>query len=253
MRKLLSVLSSTLQGGVRGGLLFLALLATTTLWAYDFQSGDLYYKITSNSAPYTVEVTYQEYDSYSNYHGLTTATIPETVTYEGTTYSVTSIEDAAFIYCSSLTSVTIPNSVTSIGWSAFYECTSLSSVTIPNSVTSIGNNAFWNCSSLTSVTIPNSVTSIGIYAFWNCSSLSSIQIEATTPPTLGNSAFASNLTAIYIPDNTSSAYQQAWGNEYTYVNNETTLTLHVEVPGILVDLIFVVRLTITILPVCAKQ
>ena len=35
---------------------FLALLATTTLWAYDFQSGDLYYNITSNSAPYTVEV-----------------------------------------------------------------------------------------------------------------------------------------------------------------------------------------------------
>ena len=45
MRKLLSVLFSTLQGGVSGGLLFVALLTTTTLWAYDFQSGDLCYKL----------------------------------------------------------------------------------------------------------------------------------------------------------------------------------------------------------------
>ena len=45
MRKLLSFFFSTLQGGVRGGLLFVALLATTSLWAYDFQCGDLYYKV----------------------------------------------------------------------------------------------------------------------------------------------------------------------------------------------------------------
>lgn len=45
MRKLLSVLFSTLQGEVRGGLLFVALLATTILWARPFQVGDLYYKV----------------------------------------------------------------------------------------------------------------------------------------------------------------------------------------------------------------
>ncbi|MBO5706163.1 MAG: leucine-rich repeat domain-containing protein [Bacteroidaceae bacterium] len=61
--------------------------------------------------------------------------------------------------------VTIPNSVTSIGTSAFFGCKGLTSVTIPNSVTSIGYQAFMNCSGLTSVTIPNSVTSIGLYAF----------------------------------------------------------------------------------------
>ncbi|WP_242403069.1 leucine-rich repeat protein, partial [Prevotella scopos] len=47
-------------------------------------------------------------------------------------------------------------------------CSSLTSVTIPNSVTTIGDNAFIGCSSLTSVTIPNSVTRIGSEAFRNC-------------------------------------------------------------------------------------
>ena len=59
----------------------------------------------------------------------------------------------------------------SIGYSAFYDCSSLTSVTIPNSVTSIGELAFAYCSSLTSVTIPSSVTSIGYGAFSGCSGL----------------------------------------------------------------------------------
>ena len=50
---------------------------------------------------------------------------------------------------------------TTLGNNTFKECTSLISVTIPNSVTSIGNYAFDGCSELTSVTLPNSVTSIG--------------------------------------------------------------------------------------------
>ena len=99
-------------------LLLLSVLCTAaTTFAYDFQSGDLYYNIMGET---TVEVTYHE-----TYKGLTTATIPETVTYDGTTYSVTSIGDYAFEYCTSLTSITIPNSVTSIGDLAFWDCTSL--------------------------------------------------------------------------------------------------------------------------------
>ncbi len=84
---------------------------------------------------------------------------------------VSIIPDFAFSNCSSLTSITIPNSVTSIGDVAFSGCSSLTSITIPNSVTSIGGNAFYNCSSLTSTTIPNSITSIGDNAFSGCSSL----------------------------------------------------------------------------------
>ena len=147
--------------------LILALMATTTLWAYDFQSGDLYYNITSET---TVEVT------NGGYSALTVATIPETIIYNDTTYSVTSIGSYAFSECSSLTSVTIPNSVTSIEYCAFYRCSSLTSIIIPSSVMSIGDQAFNGCSSLTSITIPNSVTSIGYSAFFGCSSLTSITI-----------------------------------------------------------------------------
>ena len=51
--------------------------------------------------------------------------IPESITYEGAEYSVTSIGAAAFASCPYLTSVTIPNSVTSIGKSAFSSCSGL--------------------------------------------------------------------------------------------------------------------------------
>ena len=87
--------------------------------------------------------------------------IPSSVSYDGKSYSVTSIGNNAFYGCSGLTEVYIGNSVTSIGNSAFRDCTSLTSVTIPNSVTSIGAGAFIECKGLTEVTIPNSVTSIG--------------------------------------------------------------------------------------------
>lgn len=92
------------------------------------------------------------------------------------TTDVTSIGGSAFSDCSSLTSITIPNSVTSIGGYVFYNCRSLTSVTIPNGVLSIGERGFSYCTSLTSVTIPNSVTSIEYYAFQLCTSLTSVTI-----------------------------------------------------------------------------
>ena len=118
---------------------------------------------------------------------------------------LTSIENAAFSWCSSLTSITIPNSVTSIGWGAFEYCSSLSSVTIPNSVTSIRDLAFSWCSSLTSITIPNSVTSIGYAAFSGCSSLTSITIPNSVT-SIGDFAFSgcSSLSSVTIPNSVTS-------------------------------------------------
>ena len=104
----------------------------------------IYYSWTNDHTELYVSYKGQDYDSYSNeYTGK--VVIPESVTYNGTTYSVTGIGGSAFRYCSGLTSVTIPNSVTSIGKDAFAECSGLTNVTIPNSVTSIGSGAFYYC------------------------------------------------------------------------------------------------------------
>ena len=92
--------------------------------------------------------------------------------------SVTSI-GTAFSGCTSLTSVTIPNSVTNIEAQGFGGCTSLTNVTIGNSVTSIGSSAFSGCARLTVVTIPNSVTSIEPAAFWRCTNLASVTIPSS--------------------------------------------------------------------------
>ena len=80
--------------------------------------------------------------------------IPSTISYNGTTYSVTSIGDRAFYYCSGLTSVTIPNGVTSIGGSAFYGCNGLTSI-VSNAVVppALGNEVFTNPNSC-NVTVP---------------------------------------------------------------------------------------------------
>ncbi len=197
----------------------------------------IYYNYNRDGSSLTV--TYQETSSSSYYDEyIGEIVIPETVTYDGETYSVTSIGDYAFKNCSGLTSVTIPNNVTSIGEEAFYgclgltsvtipnsvtsisdyafnDCSNLTSVTIPNSVTSIGYSAFSYCRSLTSVTIPNSVTSIGDYAFNGCSNLTSVKVMRKEPPTIEHNSFSdvSNIL-LYVPYGSKAKYEAAeyWGS-----------------------------------------
>ena len=139
--------------------------------------------------------------------------IPSFVSNNSSRYFVTEIGDDAFSYCSSLTSVTIPNSVTKIGKNAFPFCSNLTSVTIPNSVTEIGKNAFTSCSSLTSVTIPNSVTSIGDFAFTSCSSLTPVSIPNSVTE-IGEFAFygCSSLTSVTIPNSVTKIGDDAFGD-----------------------------------------
>ena len=197
MKNFLSVLSSALQGGIRGGILILALFATTSLWAYDydFEHNEIRYKIISDEvANRTVEVV----GSYTNY--ATHFTIPQTVIHGAAAYEVIRIGDEAFDNHKTIAVIELPNSITSIGYKAFYNST-LKEIVIPESVTDIEEYAFGSCYKLTSVTIGDGVMSIGTYAFYDCSSLTSITIPNSVT-SIENNAFkkCSSLTSITIPN-----------------------------------------------------
>ena len=217
--------------------------------AYTFQSGDIYYNVTSSSGK-TVEVTYMD-DSYYSLHAYEgSITIPSSVYYSGSYYTVTRIGDRAFYNADGLTSLTIPNTVLSIGelafcWQEDHYCNRLTSITIPNSVktianeafrkcyalqtvvigdgvTSIGESAFSKCIGLTSVTIGSSVTSIGANAFWGAGydpDVSSsnptgltITSKAVNPPTIQSTTFPSktySYATLKVPSGSKTAYQSA--------------------------------------------
>ena len=218
----------------------------STAFAHDAEIDGIYYNFSTSFVPpmsfnYIATVTYC--GDYSNeYSG--SIVIPSSVTYDGTTYSVTSIGNSAFLGCSSLTSVTIPNSVTSIGKNAFYNCSSLTSVTINSdaivnkaytlndnfsnifgsqvtqyiigdNVKGIGDYAFFFCYGLTSITIPNSVTSIGSETFYGCSSLTSVTIPNSVT-SIGERAFDGcyGLTSITIPNSVTSIGYAAFAGCY---------------------------------------
>ena len=175
---------------------------------YAITIGDLNYSLNDNTL--TASVT-----GHKNGTAATgTLIIPETVSYNGRTYTVTRVSayafcscsnftgtliisntvtfigNSAFASCSGITSLVLGDSVTDIDDMAFSSCTSLSgNLVIPNSVTYIGNAAFSGCRNLYSLTIGNSVTTIGDYAFSNCWGCSIINTLPNSLTHIGYEAF----------------------------------------------------------------
>ncbi len=217
----------TLNLTLRTILLILILVNTTiTAFAYDMYVNGVYYNINGDEATVTYQnnyttsggTTYYESD-YSGH-----VTIPENVTYNGLTYTVTGIGSYAFYnrYSSyALRSISIPITVKTIGDHAFSNCDGLISITFPISIKRIYTRAFEDCDGLTSVTIPDSVNSIGAYAFQKCDKLNNIVIGKSVT-SIGNNAFSETpLASITCLAETPPALNNSYSYFYSYVN--TTL------------------------------
>ena len=202
--------------------LFLALAASVgTMFAEVVKIGDLYYDL---------DVVYKNASVVPNPNGKYSGDIiiPPTVEDNNSiVYNVINILEGAFMDCTDLTGVTIPNSVTTIFGLAFQNCTSLTNIIIPEGVTYISNQVFFNCSGLTSVTLPKSLTVIGQLAFSNCKSLTDIIIpEGVTE--LYHSTFAqcSALTSVTIPSSVTHIMDYAFFG----CSNLTNITCQAVVP-----------------------
>lgn len=191
------------------------LLSTTAVQtsASDFSSNGMEYNILSE------EERTVEFARLNDYDG--DLSIPEQITHNGTTYTVTAIRKFAF-YGSSLTSIEIPETVTVIGEAAFGGCSNLTSITIPNSVTMLEEMMFVYCSSLTSITLPNTITTIGKAMFGYCTNLRSVTIPNSVT-TIGNQAFfeCNKLESVEIPNTVTAIGERA----FAYCPNLTTVTI----------------------------
>ncbi|MBE6317425.1 MAG: hypothetical protein E7081_00390 [Bacteroidales bacterium] len=194
---------------------------TMMLSAADFKAGGLNYNIISSEG-LTVETV-------EDSTATGAVVIPETVSYNGATYTVVQIAAQAFNNATGMTSVSIPSTITTIGDNAFNGCTGLTSISynatgcstmgsqnapafngctsvrtisIGDAVITIPAFAFKGLTALRSVTIPENITYIGNYAFNGCTSIAQVNFNATECNYMYN-AFngCTNTANVYIGDN----------------------------------------------------
>lgn len=142
--------------------------------------------------------------------------LPETVTYEGVTYTLTTICSGAFNGCAELTLVQVPATVISIEESAFAN-SGLTSIELPKALTDIAAETFAYCRNLSSIVLPDSLTTLGTSAFLSCRELRRIVIPASVK-TIRSSAFGGcDIDTMIVkgmtPSNVSSS--DALGSAYT--------------------------------------
>ena len=175
--------------------------------AYSFQENGIFYEIKNDNE---VSVSYDN-STLNIYTGH--VAIPESVTHDGITYQVTSIGLDAFKGCTSLTSVSIPNTVTVIEEHAFSGCNSLTQLNIPSSLNLIDSEAFKDCSNLKEITFSadSTVLTINDGAFEGCDALLKITCLAYNPPILSsNTGFTDKQFAnvkIIVPRTALETYQ----------------------------------------------
>ncbi len=136
------------------------LIASTSVSAHDFEANNngtpIYFNLREGGK--AVEVTFrgsQPQDVINEYKGE--VVIPNAITFDGTTYPVTGIGEAAFMGCTELVTIHIPSSVTSFDANAFYDCKRLTSVyyNLPaEEVTSISEEVFQNVNPMIILYVP---------------------------------------------------------------------------------------------------
>ncbi|MBO5361426.1 MAG: leucine-rich repeat domain-containing protein [Paludibacteraceae bacterium] len=190
--------------------LTLALMASVSTFAYDFQSGYLFYNILPDG---TVAVTSETYGIPYDYLPNSLVIPSEVNGYNGETYVVTEIANYAFSGCSMLDTLVIPNTVKKIGMYAFTGCTKLVYISFPESIEDILGGALYECAWYNNQ--PDGLIYIGnlLYRYKGTAPTGTIVVKDGTKAIL-DFTFSNqpNIQSVVLPESVTSIHIQAFGD-----------------------------------------
>lgn len=128
-----------------------------------------------------------------------TLTVPESVEYEGKTYTVTEIADLALSYNWDVKAINLPPTLTRIGEGAFTNCQMLAAITIPENVNEIGIMAFMGCENIKEIKFPDNLETIEQSVCSNCRGLQNVTLGKNTTEIKKDAFMFCNMTSISIP------------------------------------------------------